>query len=224
VALLKRVGVEVSIPEVMCCGLPAASYGVLDQVQLMARENVSRLERERFEAIVVDDSSCGAHIKEYGKYLIGDPGSSAKAQAISQKTRELSSYLLFKGLKNHLAKIRWAGGVVAYHDPCKAQYAQKMVSPPRELLGGIPGLKVAPVKEADQCCGGGGTYSFVHPEMSQQVLAAKIKNIQETGCAIVVTSSVSCLIQLAFGLRKANSSIQALHLSEFLERALTKKR
>jgi 3'-phosphoadenosine 5'-phosphosulfate sulfotransferase (PAPS reductase)/FAD synthetase len=30
----------------------------------------------------------------------------------------------------------------------------------------------------DQCCGGGGTYSFVHAELSQGVQSAKIKNIK----------------------------------------------
>ena len=56
------------------------------------------------------------------------------------------------------------------------------------------------------------------------MLAAKVKNIIASNCAIVVTSSASCLTQVAFGLRKAGSNIKSLHLSEFLVRAIRKGR
>jgi Fe-S oxidoreductase len=55
------------------------------------------------------------------------------------------------------------------------------------------------------------------------VLAAKVKNIAATGCDIVVTSSASCMVQLAFGLRRTHPKIQVLHIAEFLVRALDKK-
>jgi Fe-S oxidoreductase len=80
------------------------------------------------------------------------------------------------------------------------------------------------VADADQCCGGGGTYSFVHPEVSRDVLAAKIKNIVASGCKIVVTSSASCLIQLRAGLAQTKTNIEAMHLSTFLLRALEKRK
>jgi Fe-S oxidoreductase len=88
--------------------------------------------------------------------------------------------------------------------------------PPRELITSIQLLKFVPIADPDQCCGGGGTYSFMHPEISRDVFSKKIKNIMASKCQFVVTSSVSCLIQLAFGLREAGSNIEALHLSEFL--------
>ena len=43
---------------------------------------------------------------------------------------------------------------------------------PRELMEAIPGLKVVPVTEADQCCGGAGTFAVVHAELSRKVVAA----------------------------------------------------
>ncbi|MCB4757666.1 MAG: (Fe-S)-binding protein [Elusimicrobia bacterium] len=200
--LFERLKLDFIIPDLMCCGLPAASYGILERVQEMAKENIKRLERGRYDAIVCDDSSCTAHVKDYYKFFQEDPAWLRRAIALSQSVRELSGYLIQWGLIDHLKKVPWTGGPVAYHDPCKAQYAQKITQPPRDLLSAIPGLKLVPVPDADQCCGGGGTYSFVHPEMSREVLAKKAASIRSTGCQTVVTSSASCLIQLAFGLQQ----------------------
>lgn len=222
--LFEALKIDFIVPEGICCGLPAASYGVLDAVRSMASENLLRLERGRYDAIIADDSSCMAHLKDYPKYFQHDPVMYAKAHAVTQKLRELSGYLVQSGLVDILKRASWNGGPVAYHDPCKAQYGQKVVDPPRELLGVIKGLTLVPIPDSDQCCGGGGTYSFVQPEMSQGISDRKIKNIGSTGCQYLVTSATSCLIQISAGLREKYPAIEALHLSEFLVRVLTKSR
>jgi glycolate oxidase iron-sulfur subunit len=223
-SLLELLKVDVVIPEAVCCGLPAGSAGSLPHVLELARKNIERLERGYFDSVVIDDSSCGAHVKEYPRYLQEDAAWLKRAHNVSQKVRDLPTYLVQKGLKERLARVRWQGGPVAFHDPCKAQYAQKITNPPRELLSAIPGLALVPIVDADQCCGGAGTYSFTHPDMSQAVLAAKVKNIIASGCRFVVTSSASCLTQVAFGLRQAGSDITVLHLTEFLVRAIKQGR
>ncbi len=222
--LFERMKIDLVVPDVLCCGLPAASYGVMDRVRAMAKENIVRLERGHYETILLDDSSCAAHLKDLPDAFKDDPAMLKRAHEIAQKVRDLSSVFLQRGLKEHLRLVPWGGGPVAYHDPCKAQYAQRTTNPPRELLASVPRLNLVPVTDADQCCGGAGTYSFVHPDFSQKVLAAKIKNIVASGCAIVITSSASCQVQLASGLRAAGSKIEALHLSEFLLRALENRR
>jgi glycolate oxidase iron-sulfur subunit len=221
--LLERLKVNFVIPEVICCGLPAASYGVLDSVRDLARENIDRLEKGRYEAIIVDDSSCGAHLKDYAGFFEGDPRMLKRAHELAQKTRDIASFLVQKGLKDHLVRARWTGGPVAYHDPCKSQYAQKLTQPPRDLLSVIPNLKVVPIPEADQCCGGAGTFAVVHAELSREIAEAKVTNIIASGATIVVTSSVSCLLQVAAGLRRAGSKIEVLHLVDFLDRVLERR-
>ncbi len=224
IRLFEKLRIDFEIPDAVCCGLPAASYGVNDEVRALGRKNIAHLEAQDYEQIIVDDSSCGAHLKDLPLFFQSDADWIARAHGLSQKVRELSVFLLQRGLKEHLKLAPWVGGSVAYHDPCKAQYGQKIVNPPRELLTAIPRLKLVPIADSDQCCGGAGTYSFVHPELSKQVLKAKVKNIVASGCEILVTSSASCLTQVAAGLRDAGSKIQVLHLSEFLYRALDKRR
>jgi len=223
-SLLKEMGVQAIVPKVLCCGLPAASVGVLRDAREIAKENIVSLERGKYDSILADDSSCTAHLKDYPKYFMGDPEWVSRAEVLTSKVRELSGFLVGHGLQEILKKKPWGGLPIAYHDPCKAQYSQKSVNPPRVLLLSIPNLKLLPVPEADQCCGGGGSYSFTHPDLSKRVLRSKIDNIISTGAGIVVTSSTSCLIQLASGLHERNSKIEVLHLSEFLHRALSKGR
>ncbi len=218
--LLARLKINFVVPDVVCCGLPAASYGVLDSVRDFARENIDLLEKGRYEAILIDDSSCGAHIKDFAGFFEGDARMVKRAHELAQKTRDVASFLIQKGLKEHLMKARYAGPPVAYHDPCKAQYAQKQTQPPRELLNAIPALKLVPVMDADQCCGGAGTFAAVHAELSRDIVEAKVKNIVASGAKIVVTSSVSCLLQVAAGLRRAGSKIEVMHLVEFLQQTL----
>jgi len=211
---------EFIIPDLLCCGLPAASYGVLEDVRKIAQENIIRLERGNYEALIVDDASCASHIKDYPSYFQEDRAWQTRAQVIAQKVRDLSSFLLQRGLPEHLSRVSWTQGPVAYHDPCKAQYSQKITQAPRELLSSIKNLNLVPIEDSDQCCGGGGTYSFVHPELSRDVLSRKIKNVAGSGCRTLVSSAASCLIQLRFGMKEVTPPIKVFHLSEFLSSVL----
>jgi len=215
-SLLKSTERDFIIPENMCCGLPAASYGVLDLVKDVAKQNIKKFETAGYETIVCDDSSCFSHLRDYPDYFEGDSEWTRRAQVMCQKFCDLSTHLVQRGYQEILAGKRWNGGSVAFHDPCKAQYAEKATTAPRTLLKAVQGLELVPVPEADQCCGGAGTYSFVHVEMSKQVLDAKVKNIISTGCKTVVTSSTSCLTQIASGLRKNHPDVEVMHISEFL--------
>ena len=113
----------------------------------------------------------------------------------------------------HDAKQKTAGGA-RYFEGRKARYAQGLVAEPRRLLASIPGVEYRELPEADQCCGGGGTYQFMQPEISQAVGNRKTENLMATGVSLVLTSSVSCLLQLRAGLKRTKSKIRAFHIAE----------
>ena len=73
------------------------------------------------------------------------------------------------------------------------------------------------MSEADVCCGGAGAFAFVNPELSDEVLRRKVGAIAGTQARLVVTSSTSCLIQLARGLKKYYPSCTVAHVSEFAD-------
>jgi len=86
----------------------------------------------------------------------------------------------------------------------------------RRFLRSIPGVEYVEMEEADWCCGGAGTYALAHPELSQQILARKMGNVEKTGARVLVAPCPSCLLQLSFGARKHRLPIQVKHLSEVL--------
>ena len=88
---------------------------------------------------------------------------------------------------------------------------------PRRLIASMPGVDYRELPESDQCCGGGGTYQFMQPAISQAVGQRKAENVVTTKSDYVLTSATSCWLQLRAGLKKAGSATKALHLAEFFD-------
>ncbi|MEK7742909.1 MAG: (Fe-S)-binding protein, partial [Elusimicrobiota bacterium] len=106
-----------------------------------------------------------------------------------------------------------------YHDACKARHGQGIVEPPRRFMKGAAAEYVE-LPEADFCCGGAGAFSFLQPELSDQVLRRKISNIAATQARVVAACSTSCLLQLAHGLRKYYPECRVEHPSEIASKGL----
>lgn len=208
--LLKVQGVKTGSADNACCGLPGISLGDRAAARRLARINIELLEKHPTATILVDDSSCAATLKEWPGLFDDDPAWKTRAVAVAQRTRDLLEWLA-----QHPPVAPSGKGPVTYHDACKARYAQGLVEEPRRLLREAPGLDYRELPEADQCCGGGGTYQFMQPAVSQSVGERKTANILSTGARVVLTSSVSCLLQLRAGLRRAGAAARVLHVAEF---------
>ena len=48
---------------------------------------------------------------------------------------------------------------VTYHDACHLCHGQKITCQPRQVLAGIPGLKLVELPESTWCCGSAGIYN-----------------------------------------------------------------
>jgi L-lactate dehydrogenase complex protein LldE len=87
---------------------------------------------------------------------------------------------------------------------------------PQQLLQGVQGLELVPLNEAETCCGFGGVFSVIYPEVSQAMLEAKVRNIEASGADTIVACDAGCLMNIAGGLKKVNSPIKAVHLIQVL--------
>lgn len=213
--LLKVQGVKAGSADNVCCGLPGISLGDRAAARHLARINIELLEKYPTATILVDDSSCAATLKEWPDLFEDDPVWKARAASVAGRTRDLLEWL-----DQHPPSAPSAEEPVTYHDACKARYAQGLVEEPRRLLRGVAGLDYRELPEADQCCGGGGTYQFMQPTVSREVGERKMANILATGARVVLTSSVSCLLQLRAGLRRAGGAARAFHVAEFFAAGL----
>jgi len=105
---------------------------------------------------------------------------------------------------------------VAYDPPCHLLHAQK-VDVVEELLDLIPGIRLLPLAGRERCCGAGGVYNLLHPDLADAVLAEKVEAILASGAEVVVTGNPGCALQIGYGLR--GKPIDVRHPIELLDEA-----
>ena len=109
---------------------------------------------------------------------------------------------------------------MTYHDPCHLVRGQNVAAQPRALLASIPGLELREHKEANRCCGGGGTFSFSYPDLARRIQDRKLENIAATGADLVATGCPGCKYQLNDGLlRHGRDASEAVHTVQLLAQA-----
>jgi glycolate oxidase iron-sulfur subunit len=215
--VLARNGWEVVIPpEQGCCGALNAHAGDHERAVAMAKETIEVFERTPVDAVIVNTSGCGAHMKGFGALLAGDPTWAARARRFAQSVQDVSEFLAREPLRGPLAAVPMT---ITYHDPCHVVHGQKIRTQPRRLLAQVPGLRVVELKESDWCCGSAGIYNLTQPEMATRLLHRKVSHILATGAEAVVTANPGCILQIQSGLRAHGSDARVLHLVEILDRA-----
>ncbi len=195
-----------------CCGLISYNYGELEKARDCARRLIERFESSGAQDLVGDCSSCVAHLKAYPQLFLGDPAWLPRAEKFSARVRDFIE-LPLDAARRQGARTEEK---ITYHDSCRARHGQGLHEAPRRLLREAYAGSFVELPEADWCCGGAGAFSFLHPELSEEILRRKIDNIASTGARIVATSSTSCLLQLARGLKKYYPECRVLHLSQAL--------
>ncbi|MEW6661804.1 MAG: (Fe-S)-binding protein [Bacillota bacterium] len=205
--LLEALHCQVTIPDTNCCGAPHHNSGDQEEAVRLALKNVSLLVEKTSGPIITDCATCSNSLKEYPQWLAAPAESSAQVMAL--RVKDVTSWLAEQGLSTE--KLAPLPITVTYHDPCHLVRGLKVKEAPRKVLGFIPGLRLVEMKEADMCCGGAGSFSITHPELSRQVLKRKINNIMQTGAEAVVTSCPACTMQLTYGLKLFGLPLPVLH-------------
>jgi glycolate oxidase iron-sulfur subunit len=215
--ILARNGCEVVVPrEQGCCGALNAHGGDHARAVAMAKRTIEVFERAGVEAVIVNTSGCGAHMKAFGT-LLGDAAAwHDRAQRFVASVYDLAEFLAKRPLRGPLAPVPMT---VTYHDPCHVVHGQKIRKEPRQLLAQVPDLTVVELPESDWCCGSAGIYNLTQPEMAARLLARKVNHVLATGAQAVVTANPGCILQIQQGLRERGRELPVMHLVEILDRA-----
>jgi glycolate oxidase iron-sulfur subunit len=201
-----------------CCG--AVKFHLNDQAggRAQMRANIDAwwpaVERGGVEAIVMNASGCGVTVKEYGHHLRHDPAYAAKAQRISDLTRDLSELLpeLASALRG---KVRPAPGLFAFHPPCSLQHGMKLRGGVERWLTELGfSVQVAPA-ESHLCCGSAGTYSVLQPEIATQLRDRKLHHLGELQPRAIISANMGCITHLQSG-----TATPVRHWIEVLDEAL----
>jgi dimethylglycine catabolism B len=110
---------------------------------------------------------------------------------------------------------------VTYHDPCQLVRYMGIVEEPRKILRAIQGIEFVEPKfacgEWSTCCGGGGGFEAVFPELSEILAVNRAKELVDTGAEIIVTACPGCIMQLENGLKAMKADkIEVLDLAQIV--------
>jgi len=117
--------------------------------------------------------------------------------ALSENVMDMGEYLACLLRDKRLnARFGRLDSRMAYFAPCH-QREQKIGSPYVKLLALIPGLKVAPVGGAMDCCGMGGSLGFKKDfhDASITLASTLVRKIQAAEPDAVITDCLSCRLQ-----------------------------
>jgi L-lactate dehydrogenase complex protein LldE len=218
--LLESAGCEVVVPDTQtCCGQPGYNSGDRASALALARKVVA--EFEACEYVVAPSGSCAGMIRTHYPDLFRDaPEDFSRAQRFCAKTYELTDFLV------NVAKLARVPGrynaTATYHDSCAGLRELKIKTQPRELLAKVCGLTLIEMKEPEQCCGFGGTFSIKFGEVSSHIAERKCADIKAAGADAVVLGDLGCMLNIEGRMRRrGDMKTQVLHVAEVLVRDVT---
>jgi L-lactate dehydrogenase complex protein LldE len=215
VELLERAGVAVSFPEGQtCCGQPFFNSGAWSRARTLADRWIEVFDASD-AAIVSPSGSCVDMVRHHLPELY-EPGSpmQQRARAVGRRTYELSQFLVDElGVRDVGARF---DGRATYHASCHQLRGLGVRDQPKALLGEVAGLEVVPLDGEDVCCGFGGVFSVIYPEVSAAMVERKARSIEATGADVVVACDAGCLMNIGGCLKRYGSPVRAVHLAELL--------
>jgi glycolate oxidase iron-sulfur subunit len=219
VEVLKRNDVEVVIPALQhCCGSPVRVSGDYEPAMAMARANIDVLLKEEYDAVVVACASCGSSLKEeYAEMLADDPVYAERAKRLAAKVKDFSELVVNLGrFDSGLGQLDLT---VTYHDPCHLGRAQGVKDQPRQIIKNIPGVVLREMADPGRCCGGAGSFSLHHYELSTRINDRKIEDAGQTGVGVLVTGCPNCMMHINDGFHRNNLPVKVVHTAQLLNMA-----
>ena len=207
--VIEATGAGVQIPSTRggagCCGALPVHAGLVDEARAMARAVMRSMPGDA--PILVDSAGCGAAMKEYGHLLDTD-----QAREFSARVRDIHEWLAARVDRLPAARhpVR---GTVAVHDPCHLRNVQRVHGDVRTVLR----PHVEELVELDDdglCCGAGGAYAALHPDMATAIRARKLDSIGRSGATVVASANPGCTLHLAA------AGVAVRHPIELIDEAL----
>jgi glycolate oxidase iron-sulfur subunit len=168
-----------------CCGALHTHAGLTDESRRLAAAVMASMPGDA--PVVVNSAGCGAALKDYG-HLLGTPETEAFAARVQDVHEFVARHI------DRLAPTKHLGSVIV-QDPCHLRHVQKAHMAVRTVLA-----PVADLKELDDdgvCCGAGGAYSVMQPELAGDIRDRKVAAIGRAGEGVVASANPGCAMHLA---------------------------
>jgi len=195
-----------------CCGQPAYNAGFLDEAKAVATKFMTDFAGTDY--IVTPSASCTGFVKNYYPGLFTKEADKLHATTTAVKIFELSSFLtdILKFENFNASLITRA----TYHDSCAALRECNIKEGPRRLLANVNGLEMVEMSDNETCCGFGGTFAVKFGAISQAMAEQKIQHALDAKVDCIISTDLSCLMQLDGYIKKAQIPIQTMHIADVL--------
>lgn len=196
--LAGRVGLSYGVPDARgsCCGALHTHAGLHESSVRRAELTMSSMPGDA--PIIVDSAGCGAAMKEYGSILGTDEARLFSARVVDA-VEWLAELMDRSDLASALAPVSSYRPTVVIQDPCHHRHVQKVHGSTRRVLRDR--ADVVELADDGLCCGAGGAYSLVHPDLAEVVRARKVEAIRSTtadrGEVVVASANPGCSMFLA---------------------------
>jgi len=197
----------------VCCGALHAHAGDLEGARVLARENVEAFE-DADTKIITNAGGCGAMLVSYGHLLVHDEAYADRAKEFSARVQDIAQHLRSGGFRNGVS-IGFER--TTYDASCHLLHGQHAADASLQMLWAIPDLNFALLKDSDVCCGGAGVYNLMEPELSAEVLSAKLECIKQSGAEVLATGNAGCHMQIAAGAKLKGVKLRVRHPVELLD-------
>ena len=213
VKLLEDAGCHVIVPDQTCCGQPAYNSGDLTSARALAIQIMDRF--TGCDYVVAPSGSCaGMAAKHYPDLFAHDPNLARKAREFAAKTYELVSFLTdVMGVESVDAQF---GRKVTYHDSCAGLREMQIKNQPRALLASVAGLELVELKDAEVCCGFGGTFATKYGEISDAIVSEKTAHVSASQADVLLAGDLGCLMNMAGKLSRQGVKTEVRHVAEVL--------
>lgn len=211
-ALITATGATFALPNTGgCCGALHVHAGLHDETVALAERTMRSMPGEA--PIVVNSAGCGAALKDYGSVVGTDAARSFAARVV-----DVNEWLAER--VDQLPEASAPRRTVIVQDPCHLRHVQRIDAPVRTLLN-----HVADVIELDDdglCCGAGGAFSALQPELAGEIRERKLEAIDravaQRGARSLASANPGCSMHLTAAL--AERSIDVAHPVDIVAHAL----
>jgi Fe-S oxidoreductase len=201
-----------------CTGDPARRIGHEYMFQTLARSNVDTLNAVGARKIVATCAHCFNTLANEYPQLGGHYEVVHHTQLLSRLVAE-----------GRLVPVTPVDATITYHDPCYLGRHNRVFAPPRDILGSVPGARVAELprnRERSFCCGAGGARMWMEETLGTRINEDRTDEALAQRPDLVTAACPYCVVMLADGVAqrqqqgRASAEVEVTDVAEVLLRSV----